>query len=430
MNVHALKPLWVIGVFMTLSVLSFNSLAQSAIDRDGWSLSSNRNASNLFSAIDGSANTRWSTNEKQRDGHYFQIDLNRTNTFNQIVLDTSGSVNDYPRQYEVSVSSDGENFMTIAADVPEASGVTEINFSDQTARFVRIDQTGSTDRYWWSIHEINIFAVDGDTSNSGTSDFSDTDNWELNSSSNAGERTFAIDGNANTRWDTAVKQSNGQYYEINFNSVKTFDQILLDTSGSANDYPRGYQIQVSENGNDYSTVATGTPSNNAITQIEFPEQSSQYLKIIQTGADSFYWWSIHELTISYGEDIVDDPDLPDGLHPDIVRVADISPEEILRSPGGDGWKDSYSVGDRCYCDTTYDHDIGGILVDTPVGTITVREACEILGEGPGSAGRPIYNDVQCGNGPANDAGDEDWCPGRVDIGKEGCPHIGPTWNFN
>lgn len=52
-----------------------------------------------------------------------------------------------------------------------------------------------------------------------------------------------------------------------------------------------------------------------------------------------------------------------------------------------------------------------------------------VGAGPGSTGRPIYNDVQCGNGPANDAGDEDYCPGRVDIGKEGCVQIGPTWTF-
>ena len=122
--------------------------------------------------------------------------------------------------------------------------------------------------------------------------------------------------------------------------------------------------------------------------------------------------------------------LPDGVHPDITRIADIAPEEILRNPGGEGWKDSYSVGDRCYCDTTFDHDIGDIRVNTPVGNITVREACDILGDGPGSQGRPIYNDVQCGNGPANNAGDEDYCPGRTDIGKEGCTHIGPRWNFN
>jgi hypothetical protein len=54
----------------------------------------------------------------------------------------------------------------------------------------------------------------------------------------------------------------------------------------------------------------------------------------------------------------------------------------------------------------------------------------LLGPGPGiTDDTPLYNDVQCGNGPPNDAGDEHTCPGRVDIGSEGCGHVGPRWNF-
>lgn len=123
------------------------------------------------------------------------------------------------------------------------------------------------------------------------------------------------------------------------------------------------------------------------------------------------------------------PDLSN-LHPDIVRLADIPLSDITQTPGAN-WADSYSVGDRCYCATTFDHNIGPIVVDTDIGPMTVFEACELLGEGPfpGGEGRPVYNDVQCGNGPANDAGDEDFCPGRVDLQKTGCTHIGPTWNF-
>ena len=113
-------------------------------------------------------------------------------------------------------------------------------------------------------------------------------------------------------------------------------------------------------------------------------------------------------------------------HPDIVRVDNINPNAILRDPRP-GWKDSYSVGDKCYCATTFDHDIGPVTVDTNAGVMTVREACERIGAGPGEAGRPTYNDVQCGNGPRNGQDDEDFCPGRVDIGKEGCGHIGPVW---
>ncbi|MEN0063230.1 MAG: hypothetical protein AAGA48_13835 [Myxococcota bacterium] len=104
-------------------------------------------------------------------------------------------------------------------------------------------------------------------------------------------------------------------------------------------------------------------------------------------------------------------------------------DDVERAPGP-GWSDSYSVDGRCYCDTTYDHDIGDVMVDTPVGPRTVRQICEAIGPGPGADGNPVYNDVQCGNGPPNNAGDEDWCPGRVDQGKDGCCTTGPTWDLS
>ena len=63
------------------------------------------------------------------------------------------------------------------------------------------------------------------------------------------------------------------------------------------------------------------------------------------------------------------------------------------------WADSYSIGNRCYCQSTFDHGIGKIRMNTPVGKKSIRTICTLLGSGPGSSGRPLYNDIQCGNGP-------------------------------
>jgi hypothetical protein len=97
-----------------------------------------------------------------------------------------------------------------------------------------------------------------------------------------------------------------------------------------------------------------------------------------------------------------------------------------------GWTDSYSIDGKCYCQTSFDHAIGDYMVPGPNGQqITVREACALVGEGP-QGDRKYYNDIQCGNGPANDAGDETWCPGRIDMGtgnQAGCKMIGPKWSF-
>ena len=93
------------------------------------------------------------------------------------------------------------------------------------------------------------------------------------------------------------------------------------------------------------------------------------------------------------------------------------------------WADSYSSNGQCYCDSTFDHDAGDLLIETPAGTRTARQVCAAIGPGPGKAGNPIYNDLQCGHGPPNTAGDEHVCPGRVDQGASGCSVIGPTWNL-
>jgi hypothetical protein len=102
----------------------------------------------------------------------------------------------------------------------------------------------------------------------------------------------------------------------------------------------------------------------------------------------------------------------------------------LPSPGARSWSDSYSDGDSCYCATTFDHNLAVVLVDTPLGIMTVKEVCDLLGQGPTGSrdGRPLYNDIQCGNGPSV-ISDEVACPGRTEYGQEGCKYIGPKWNF-
>ena len=94
--------------------------------------------------------------------------------------------------------------------------------------------------------------------------------------------------------------------------------------------------------------------------------------------------------------------------------------------------DSYSVGDRCYCSNIIGFEGADTPIpDTPLGAnVTAAEICDRLGPGPGSMGRPLYNDAQCGNGPFLGTGDEKSCPGRVDHGPAGCGVVGPKWNFD
>ena len=60
--------------------------------------------------------------------------------------------------------------------------------------------------------------------------------------------------------------------------------------------------------------------------------------------------------------------------------------------------DSYSVGDRCYCHNIIGFEGSDSILPTPLGNMTAQEICQAIGPGPGSIGRPLYNDAQVREG--------------------------------
>ncbi|WP_282088383.1 T9SS type A sorting domain-containing protein [Aquimarina algiphila] len=107
------------------------------------------------------------------------------------------------------------------------------------------------------------------------------------------------------------------------------------------------------------------------------------------------------------------------------------------NPRHPSWTDSYAANGFCWCDTTFDHN----LDDINVASVTIngvkrnlRAVCDELKKHPQYRayrnGDAPYNDIQCGNGPANDAPDEAGCPGRTDLGPNGCNQKGPRFDLN
>ncbi|OAH10689.1 discoidin domain-containing protein [Streptomyces jeddahensis] len=141
-----------------------------ALPRDGWQASASASSSDdpPSRAIDGDAATRWSSGHGMQSGDWFQVDLGSTQTFDQIVLDTSASPGDFARQYEVYTSDDGTTWGKPIATGP-GSTVTRILLPTTTARYIRVvNKAGSGS--WWSIHDISVLAPDGKTNPSAGTD--------------------------------------------------------------------------------------------------------------------------------------------------------------------------------------------------------------------------------------------------------------------
>jgi hypothetical protein len=122
--------------------------------------------------------------------------------------------------------------------------------------------------------------------------------WIASSSTSGSDAPAnALDGNLTTRWSTGGSQVNGQWFRVDMGEACTFNKIVMNYVNSANDYPRGYQVSVSNDGISWSSpVAAGTGSS-SITTITFPTQAARYFRITQTGSTSGTFWSIDELNV-------------------------------------------------------------------------------------------------------------------------------------
>jgi len=119
--------------------------------------------------------------------------------------------------------------------------------------------------------------------------------WVASSSTSGSDSPGnALDGNLTTRWSTGGSQVNGQWFQVDMGTVNVFNKLILNAINSANDYPRGYQVTVSNDGINWSSsVVTGAGSS-SITSITFTTQVARYIRITQTGSAPGTYWSIDE----------------------------------------------------------------------------------------------------------------------------------------
>jgi alpha-L-rhamnosidase len=142
-----------------------------ALDKKSWTASASvADGTFLFSgeklvvdvaaanALDGDHWTGWRDMTKtQYAGQWFQVDMKKEEQFDKIVLDTTWAVWDTPEQYVVRISRDGKEWSQPIASGKGNKGITTITFPQQSARHIKVEQTGANPLYHWSIYEFDVF---------------------------------------------------------------------------------------------------------------------------------------------------------------------------------------------------------------------------------------------------------------------------------
>ena len=109
-------------------------------------------ASSPEAAVDGRADTRWSS--EFSDPQWIAVDLGKPARISRIVLDWEGA---FAKAYSVDVSLDGQTWKGVYRTDNGRGGSEEVKFTPVEARHVRLTGTKRATVYGYSLWELRIF---------------------------------------------------------------------------------------------------------------------------------------------------------------------------------------------------------------------------------------------------------------------------------
>ncbi len=126
--------------------------------------------------------------------------------------------------------------------------------------------------------------------------------WTMSASKNSEKAKLAVDGDAATRWDTGGKQEAGQWLQFDFGKPCQVTRVIADCQASAGDWPRGWELTVSDDGATWSKpLAKGESQKTAVTLLDLKlpaPATARFLRLTQTlsGATGNFW-SVNEVLV-------------------------------------------------------------------------------------------------------------------------------------
>ena len=123
-----------------------------------WKFTASHHPEECKSAIDNDIKSRWSSGTTQKPGMWFAFDMGNEMELTSIVLDSSQSAFDYPREYSVETSKDGEQWSKPVVKGKGENAILEIVLPPTKTRHVRISQHGHSSGKHWSIHQLEVYA--------------------------------------------------------------------------------------------------------------------------------------------------------------------------------------------------------------------------------------------------------------------------------
>ncbi len=241
-------------------------------------------------AVDGNKGTRWSSNFA--DDAWIYIDLGNTYSINKVILNWEAA---YGKAYDIQVSTNGTNWTTVKSLTNMDGAEDVIEFSTTNARYVKLQGVKRATGYGYSLWEMEVYAsaeLSNDPSVSGTDVAKNKTTSQSGSETTGMSAKYAVDGNKGTRWSSNF--ADDAWMSVDLGQTYVINKVVITWE---NAYGKAYNIQVSVDGTNWTTVAEMLEQNGGEDTITFDAVSARYVKLQGVKRATGYGYSIWDLQV-------------------------------------------------------------------------------------------------------------------------------------
>ncbi|WP_051106826.1 DUF4855 domain-containing protein [Paenibacillus terrigena] len=232
--------------------------------------------------VDGNGTTRWSSTFA--DPQWITVDLGQAYNLNRVILNWELA---YGKGYKIQVSNDAANWTDVYTTTTGDGGIDDISFAAVNARYVRMYGTQRAySFYGYSLYEFQIYGKPNLALNkTATSSSNETAAYTADK---------AVDGSLTTRWSSLY--SNPQWIYVDLGQQYRVNNVKLNWEFA---YAKGYRIQLSNDGLNWSDVYVTSEGDGGIDDIYFEPLNARYVRMLATNQGTGYWYSLYEFAV-YG----------------------------------------------------------------------------------------------------------------------------------
>ncbi|MDI4644476.1 polysaccharide lyase family 8 super-sandwich domain-containing protein [Cohnella hashimotonis] len=225
----------------------------------------------------------WHSNAS--DDEWLYVDLQDSYTINKVRLKWESA---YGKSYKIQVSNDAVAWTDVYATSLGDGDIDDISFGKVNARYVRMQGVRQGNANGYSLAEFNVYEAVAPNLAEGRNVVASSIRAADVSAGNA------VDGSLTTRWGSNYTDQQSIYVDLG--ASQTIAKVVLHWEAA---YGKEYQIQVSDNAADWTTVYSTANGDGDIDEIAFEPVNARYVKMNGLKRGSTYGYSLWEFKV-YG----------------------------------------------------------------------------------------------------------------------------------